>query len=167
MIRTPSPTLEITEDIIASAERRNSGHCMIAETVKVAVPDASYVTVDLQTIRFTILKLGLRFTYLTPGPAQAALVNFDQGDHTEPFSIRLRGGHATKAGRKLKAKDADRDKTTLTKKAGTTTRVGGRPPPLAALMNTSPKNGKGTQAKKDHTTGVGTRRKFGIKNLKL
>ena len=172
MPRTPSPILEITEEIIANAERRNSSACMIADTIKVAIPEASYVTVDLQTCRFTLLKQGLRFTYLTPSMGQSALVNFDQGDHTKPFTMRLRGGHATKAGRKKKAAGAPRDKTTITTKAGQMTRSGGAPPPLGALSSTSPKSEhdakkRDKRDKKDHTTGVGSRRRFGIKNLKL
>ena len=161
MVRVPSPVLEITEDIIASAERRNSAHCMIADTVKVAVPDASYVSVDLQSISFTLLKMGMRFTYLTPALAQAALVNFDQGDHTEPFEVRLKKGHATKSGHgKPKGK---------TEISATGVRSGGKPPPRGALQAGSPQEAQRKKKKqqKDGITGVGTRRTFGIKNLKL
>jgi len=158
MTRTPSPVLEITEEIIAAAEKRHSGHCMIAETVKEAVPDSSYISVDLQTIRFTLLKRGERYVYLTPTPAQAALVNFDQGQHTEPFSVRLRGGQATRAG---KGKKGDKPpKSKLARAGNSQTRSGGKPPPTAALHT-------GSGSPKDKITGVGSRRTFGIKNLKL
>jgi len=163
MTRIPSPVLEITEDIIASAEKRHSGHCMIAETVKNAVPDASYISVDLATTSFTILKDGLRYTYLTPAPAQAALVNFDQGNHTEPFTVRLKKGVATTSGR-VKKKGAT--KATLVPNSSANhvpTRAGGKPPPKGALRS----GGTGTPNSKDKITGVGSRRSFGIKNLKL
>ena len=162
MTRIPSPTLEITEEIIASAEKRHSGHCMIAETVKVAVPDARYISVDLATTSFTIPKDGLRYTFLTPAPAQAALVNFDQGNHTEPFTVRLRKGIATTSGRTKKGKYVKKATlTTSSHENHTPKREGGKPPPKGALSS------GGTGTPKDKITGVGSRRSFGIKNLKL
>ena len=160
MTRIPSPVLDITEDIIASSEKRHSGHCMIAETVKVAVPDATYISVDLATTSFTILKDGLRYTFLTPASAQAALVNFDQGQHTEPFTVRLKKGIATTAGRRSKGARPTGAKLKLTE-GNPPQRTGGKPPPLGVLHS------GGTGTPKDKITGVGSRRSFGIKNLKL
>ena len=162
MPRIPSPVLEITEEIIAAAEKRHSGHCMIAETVKKAIPDATYISVDLATTSFTIQKDGLRYTFLTPAPAQAALVNFDQGNHTEPFTVRLRKGIATTSGRTKKGKHVR--KATLVPSSHENhapSRDGGKPPPKGAL------HAGGTGTPKDKITGVGSRRTFGIKNLKL
>jgi len=73
---------------------------MIAEAIKKAYPKATYVSVDLQTIRFTDPDKGLRYTYLTPRTAQQGIVQFDQGVEVEPFSVRLKNGQVTEAGRK-------------------------------------------------------------------
>lgn len=72
---------------------------MIAEAVKAAYPGCSYVSVDLQTIRFSDLEKGVRYTYLTPRTAQVALVGWDVGVKPEPWRMQLRNGQVTKAGR--------------------------------------------------------------------
>jgi hypothetical protein len=66
---------------------------MIAEAIKAAVPGSRRVTVDLQTIRFNDPKRSLRYVYLTPRPAQEALIQFDQGVLPRPFNFTLRGAH--------------------------------------------------------------------------
>jgi len=104
--RAPRVSVEITEQVIAESKLRDSSHCMIAEAVRASYPDAQRVAVDLQTIRFTDPKRGLRFTYLTPRVGQIALIQFDQGVHPEPFSMQLRGGQVTRAAQKtLKRSD--------------------------------------------------------------
>jgi hypothetical protein len=80
----------VSEEIVIRSEERSSSHCLIAEAVKVALPQFTKVAVDLQTIRVTDPKKGIRYIYLTPRECQLALVNFDQGIHTEPFSFRAR-----------------------------------------------------------------------------
>jgi hypothetical protein len=150
--RAPRVTLEITESLIDDAIPRDSSHCLWAEAVKSAVPDATRVAVDIQTIRFTDAKKGLRFTYLTPRTAQIALVQFDQGIKPEPHSVVLRSGQVTPASKKLsrrtlsipeiKQRKAAHEKAMRTlKKAqlrqGSTNqhvpdKVGGKTPPVAA-----------------------------------
>lgn len=98
--RAPRVEIEVTDDIIESAVEKDSSHCLWAEAIRVAVPDAAHISVDLQTMRFTDPKKGLRYTYLTPRAAQVAIVNFDQGVKPEPHSVRLRGGQVTRAGRR-------------------------------------------------------------------
>lgn len=149
--KSPTLKLEITEELIADAVPRDSSHCLWAEAVKVAFPEAKHVAVDLQTIRFTDPKKGLRFTYLTPRTAQVALVQFDQGIRPEPHSVQLRRGQVTRSGskgvpkhtspaekaqRKAAAKKG-RDvlaKTTLrgNPARAVADRVGGQTPPIAA-----------------------------------
>lgn len=87
--KSPRLNLKITEEIIAESCRADSSHCMIAEALKVAVPDAQRVTVDLQTIRYTDSKTKQRYVYLTPRRGQEALVSFDQGETVEPFGLYL------------------------------------------------------------------------------
>lgn len=106
--RAPRARLEITHELIDGAIPRDSSHCMIAEAVKMNFPDASHIAVDIQTIRFSDLKRGLRYTYLTPRVAQVCLIKFDQGFRPEPFGFQLRNGQVTRAGlgtaRALKSK---------------------------------------------------------------
>jgi hypothetical protein len=91
--------VQVTAEHIALAVPRNSGHCMIADAVKEAVPDARNVSVDIQTIRFT--RNRRRYVYLTPRPCQVSLLRFDDGEQPEPFrfhlgrpaQIRAVGGH--------------------------------------------------------------------------
>lgn len=79
---------------------------MIADAAKIALPDSTKHSVDLQTIRLTDPKRGLRYTYLTPRIAQEALVRWDMGIKPTPFSFVLRGGQVTRAF-KRKAKETD------------------------------------------------------------
>jgi hypothetical protein len=136
---------------------------MIAEAVKVAVPGASKVSVDLQTIRFTDLEKRLRYVYLTPRQAQLALVSFDQGIHTDPFSMVLRGAQVVKVGdpRAPRPKGnvpamPDGQRAELVQRYADHVNVpdivGGKAPPTSALSNT-------------HYGGK--RRAFGLRGLHL
>jgi hypothetical protein len=90
--RTPhAPRFDvtITRERIETAIRRDSAYCMIAEALKEAYPNARYVLVDLQCIRFSDMTKRLRFVYLTPRVAQHALIDFDQGQVPEPFAFRM------------------------------------------------------------------------------
>src|SRR5262245_37879301 len=91
-LMSPKFTVHITEGILASAQQRDSGHCMIAEAVKAARPTAKAVSVDIQTIRFT--EGERRYIYLTPRKAQVAIVKFDKGEKQQPWRMSLRGGQS-------------------------------------------------------------------------
>lgn len=153
-------TLDVTQEIINAAIPRDSSHCVIADALKAAVPDAQRVSVDLATIRFTDKASQKRYVYLTPAPAQALLVNFDQGKRTGPFTLKLgkpaqivppRTPHPVEADTSAEAKrkrDARRKRVAITD-GNTVTVHGGRTPPLAALSSTR-----------------GRRRTFGLRTLK-
>lgn len=81
--------IEVTEELIAQSTRASSSHCMIADAIKAALPGASHVMVDLQTIRFTDREKGERRIYFTPPLCQQQLLRFDQGTAIEPWSFRL------------------------------------------------------------------------------
>jgi hypothetical protein len=83
-------TVNVTQPIIDRSERRNSDHCMIADAIRAALPDAKAVSVDLMTIRFTDPAKRQRYVYLTPRAIQLALIHFDQGDPAEPFTFQLK-----------------------------------------------------------------------------
>lgn len=163
--RAPKVVLAITEEIIGDAVERDSSHCLWAEAVKAAYPDAKNVSVDLQTIRFSDLEKGLRYTYLTPRVAQVALVNFDQGMKPAPHQCVLRNGQVTRAGRRAPQKQLSEAQLKQRVEAGKKThemlaktrlssrnptamvvpdRIGGSPPPLSEF---------------------GKRREFGLRQL--
>ncbi len=96
--KSPKLQLHITQEIIDAAQVRDSNHCMIAEAIKAARPEAKNISVDLATIRFTDPNKRVRFTYLTPRVAQVCLVNFDQARPAVPFSFQIRSGQVTRAG---------------------------------------------------------------------
>lgn len=147
--RAPRVKVIVTKEQIEDSVERDSSHCMIAEAVKAAYPNAKKVSVDLQTIRFSDPEKRSRYTYLTPRRAQVALVQWDQGIKPEPFDLTLRQGQVTfsgsrqvreskpiseaqrralaKARKVSKAKLVPRDK----KNGIVPEKVGGKTPPLA------------------------------------
>ena len=96
--RAPRVRIQVTQEAIDDSVERSSSHCMIAEAVKHSYPDAQRISVDLQTIRFSDPRTGLRYTYLTPRVGQVALVQFDQGIKPAPFGFQLRNGQVTRMG---------------------------------------------------------------------
>lgn len=80
--------INVEKATIATSKRRDSGHCMIADSLK-SQTGGKYVLVDLQTIRYSDLKKGKRYFYLTPPTAQKALLAFDQGKQVRPFTFAL------------------------------------------------------------------------------
>jgi hypothetical protein len=167
----PAVQITVTREIIDAAEQRNSSHCMISDAIKAAVGNASSISTDLQTIRWSDKGRRLRYVYLTPQAAQIALLRFDQGAPTEPFTFRLRGAQVTKldatgpgrdrrpAGRHTPAMPPGTKRELVTRSdtqvANGAAVVGGSPPPLGALAH-SP-------------TGAvyrGTRRTYGLRVLK-
>jgi hypothetical protein len=85
--RAPKLDFEVTAEVIERSIPAHSGHCMIADGLKAAMPHATDVSVDLATIRYTDRKARRRYVYLTPPDAQDALLDFDNGVRPEPFSV--------------------------------------------------------------------------------
>lgn len=161
---SPDRNIVVDADTIERSVIGVSSHCMIAEAIKKAVPDARAVAVDLQTIRWSDRERRIRYVYLTPPSVQQALVDFDQGELIEPFTFRVRHAQihrtagprphrdtasSTEAGRSRRALD----KATLVMKHdrrdGPPIRVGGQLPPVAAL-----------------SSARGRIRTFGLRNLR-
>jgi hypothetical protein len=143
--------IPITQETIDQAQQRSSSHCMIADALKLANPDLRFVSVDLQTIRFSTPK-GKRYVYLTPPKAQRALINFDQGLPSEPMTITLhKPSQILKAHTKANSpKNADGTPKTYNRKGGGNRpgspskkatvnsrgiKIGGSVPPNAVLSN--------------------------------
>lgn len=93
--KAPKLKVEITKELFESSKQADSSHCMIAAAIQIAFPEATSVSVDLQTIRLSRPKKKLRYIYLTPRTAQKAIIEFDQGREVEPFSFQLSGAHVT------------------------------------------------------------------------
>lgn len=98
-IRKPKNTrslkLDVTEEIIDRAVRRDSTACVLADALKVAVKGGVRPLVDLQTMSITVPERGLRYHWLTPRSAQRILINFDQGAQLAPEVVRLSQGWTT------------------------------------------------------------------------
>lgn len=155
--RAPKVKVMVSGETITNAIKGDSSHCMIAEAVKAAVPNATKISVDLQTIRFSDPERRRRYVYLTPRRAQEALVEFDQGRVIEPFEILLRGAHVLAIKSSPKAK-TDEVKAPLRKRVAMRKNgdhipevVGGKAPPLASLASPSFK--------------IGRRREYGLRAL--
>jgi hypothetical protein len=133
-IRAPQIVVKVTEELIYEATQRDSSHCMISEAIAIAMPKASRISTDLQTIRLTIPDMGYRFTYLTPRIAQEGLINFDQGVPPEPFKFALRNpihiGYMTSKSASQKQRDSAR--RARIKEATKDFAVGDSPEALAA-----------------------------------
>lgn len=87
--------LEVTQEIIDRAVRRDSTACVLADALKIAIPGGTRPLVDLQTISISVPERGLRYHWLTPRPAQRLLINFDQGAQLIPGTVDLRHGWTT------------------------------------------------------------------------
>jgi len=128
--------VQVSQEHINLATRADSSHCMIADALRAALPDAKKVSVDLQTIRFTDPKKGQRFTYLTPTIAQDYLVAFDQGLPLTPFNFSLHApvqvGHA---GSRQPGESRGFEGMKATKGTSIPVKVGGEPMPMAALYH--------------------------------
>jgi hypothetical protein len=107
LLRTtaPRPEIHVTEEDIDAAMPQNSKHCMIVLAIRRAVPSAIKILVDIQTIRWTDKKKGLRYIYFTPDKALIALVQFDYGLKPKPFSFRLRGAQIVSARIRTRGED--------------------------------------------------------------
>lgn len=82
--------IKVTKHHVSEAIRKNSHHCMIAEAIKEQVEGAQQIMVDLQSIRWTDARLGVRYFYFTPPQAQQALLKFDKGEEVPQFDLELR-----------------------------------------------------------------------------
>lgn len=173
----PAPRINVLPDLITSCERRNSSHCLVAEAISKHYEElgnpVTYVSVDLQTVRFTDPSTRLRYTYLTPRSVQMALIKFDQGHHTEPFSFLLKSGQVTEAGkghtrkngdtpkqqealRNLRGTPGNSQRLTRSSSGEVPTILGGKTPPLGPLPGSS-KGGAGIPVSK--------RRQFGLRGF--
>lgn len=82
--------IKVEKKHIDNGIEKDSHCCMIADAIKEKCPNAQYILVDLQSIRFSDAKKKQRYTYLTPPLAQHNLLKFDMGDKSiKPFVFSL------------------------------------------------------------------------------
>lgn len=105
VMNSPRRTIYVTDEDIAAAIPSDSSHCMIAEAIRRQVPEASHIDVDLQGIRWTDKKKGVRYIFLTPTIGQASLLMFDQAVKPKPFRLHLRDAHITHVRTNKRRKD--------------------------------------------------------------
>jgi hypothetical protein len=86
--------IEVTAENIQESCKTNARHCMIADAIACQFPKVRNISVDMMTIRWSDPEKGWRYIYLTPKPAQKALIAYDMGEQIEPFSFQVRSGHA-------------------------------------------------------------------------
>ena len=91
----PRENIRVTKVHMDHSSVKSSSHCMIAMAVKDAIPMATSIAVDIQTIRFSLPEKRIRCTYLTPRIAQTAIIQYDQGVMPKPFEFKLSGAHVT------------------------------------------------------------------------
>ena len=107
--------IRIKKTHINNAIPRNSHRCMIADAIQQEIPDAKFICVDTQSIRFTNMRTGKRNIYLTPPSAQKALIQFDSGSPVKPFSFTMSRGYSrlmrVKAGKVNRSKHYKRTGT--------------------------------------------------------
>jgi hypothetical protein len=96
-------TISILQRHIDDAMEKNSSHCATAEAIREQVPEARFISVDLQTIRWTDSRKGLRYVFLTPNAIQGGvIVPFDQGEREKckPVTVTMRPCTVIKSGKK-------------------------------------------------------------------
>lgn len=80
---------QVTRDEISDAKKGHRGKCAIAMAIAMTYPDARYIRVDRDSIRFTDVKTRIRYTYRTPRNAQKFIDNWDAGRKMLGFTLEL------------------------------------------------------------------------------
>jgi len=156
---SPRLHLVVTEEIRDAAIPKDSGHCMYADAVRVACAekgiDCAYVSVDLQTIRFTDRPAGKRYTYFMPRAGQVGLLNFDAGIKPEPHDFWIGRAQVTRASKNNPAKPPkvpSKQSAVTTAKGTAPVKVGGKTPPIGPLAFSD-------------NVRIGRRREFGLRGM--
>jgi len=156
---SPRVKVQVTQDHIDTSVPKNSGHCMIADAVQDARPDARFIAVDLATIRFS--EGGRRYVYLTPRKAQSKLLEYDAGKMTGPFDFRIEDAQVLQSGGQKRGGT----KLVTNHKGGGTipVRVGGQAPPTGPLAGAARSDGRPAESVRNLKTGQ--RREFGLRSM--
>jgi hypothetical protein len=158
------PPVEVTQDLIDHAIQRDSSHCVVADALKANMPNASRVSVDLQTVRYTDTKRGKRYTYLTPPVCQRVLLDFDQGNLIEPFAFRLGPPIHIATSATVRRKDGQMTRPHRTRSVKNNGNTGQVPTVLDGVA--PPSNGALATGSTNGSAKKGKLRQFGLRQLK-
>jgi hypothetical protein len=106
---TKYTTVNVTQEDIDKAIRKQSARCVIATALARTIPGATKVAVDLQALRFTVN--GERHVYFTPPGAAGYVIAFDAGEPIHPFGFRLSETHRLPVAPARPKSDAGRTRT--------------------------------------------------------
>jgi hypothetical protein len=92
-------TISLTQEHIDTSMRANSSHCAGVSAIRTCIPDATFVSADLQTVRFS--RNGCRYVCLTPHILQDFIIGYDQGNSeaVKPINFTLKPAFISKAGK--------------------------------------------------------------------
>lgn len=90
---THGPTIQVRQEHIDYGKRNNSCRCPLALAIRSHFPTAAFISVDLQTIRYSLPETGYRFIWLNPPKGQRFLADYEggRGGELKPFKMTLRG----------------------------------------------------------------------------
>jgi hypothetical protein len=90
--------VSLTQAHIDESMQRSSSHCAGVAAIRAAMRDATFVSVDLATVRFS--RNGCRYVTLTPIVLQQFVIRYDRGEPVAPIEFSLRPAFISRAGRK-------------------------------------------------------------------
>jgi hypothetical protein len=107
-------TIAVEQRHIDESLKASSSHCAIAEAIRDAIPWATYISIDLQSCRWTDSKRRIIYCFLTPHIAQELVINFDRGnlDKLVPITFSMRPCTITKSGARYARHTPDDDQLT-------------------------------------------------------
>jgi len=93
-------SVTVTQDDINEGVRDSSAHCIVSTAIGRAIPDATRIITDVQSIRFTIGNE--RLIYMTPREVGRYVLAFDDGNFAaiKPMKLELANPVVTEAGRR-------------------------------------------------------------------
>lgn len=91
-------SITVTQDDINEGVRDQSAHCIVSTAIGRQIPEATRISTDAQTIRFTIGKE--RLIYMTPHAVAQYVIKFDAGDFKgiKPMKLELADPVISEAG---------------------------------------------------------------------
>lgn len=70
--------IKVTQADIDAGVRNSTAHCIVGTALGMQVPEATYISIDSQTVRFSLKDERLNF--LTPPAVREYVIAFDAGD---------------------------------------------------------------------------------------
>jgi hypothetical protein len=88
--------VDVTQEDLDKGVKADSKNCAVARAIARAIPNATHIEVDTQTIRYTVD--GIRYQHLTPATSQVYVTAFDAGDTEDfnPWRFQLRDPKVTR-----------------------------------------------------------------------